>query len=84
MDKFKHLFEPYAIFQWQFEGGGVDIDRLKDLGTLLIGLQPDSQRYFDYHHTEIDTFDKVHRRELHLGAAAIASLAYLLSEYGVK
>ena len=84
LDAFKHLFEPYGIFQWDQPGGGVDIDRLKDMGTLLIGLQPDSQRYFDYHHTEIDTFDKVHRRELLLGTAAIASLAYLLSEYGVK
>lgn len=84
LNPFKHLFEPYAIFQWDLRGGGVDIDHLKDTGTLLIGLQPDSQRYFDYHHTEIDTFDKIHKRELHLGAAAVAGLAYLLSEYGVK
>lgn len=83
LDQWKHLFEPYGIYQWYLPGGGVDIDRLKDQGTLLIGLQPDSQRYFDYHHTEIDTFDKIHRRELLLGAASIASLAYLLSEYGV-
>jgi hypothetical protein len=83
LDPFKHLFEPYGIFQWDQVGGGVDIDPLKPTGTLLIGLQPDSQRYFDYHHTEIDTFDKIHKRELHLGAAAVASLAYLLSEYGV-
>jgi len=84
LDPWKKLFEPYGIYQWYLPGGGVDIDRLKDQGTLLIGLQPDSQRYFDYHHTEIDTFDKIHKRELHLGTAAIASLAYLLSEYGVE
>jgi carboxypeptidase Q len=84
LDPFKHLFEPYGIFQWNLPGGGVDIDRLKETGTLLIGLQPDSQRYFDYHHTANDTFDKVNRRELHLGAAAMASLVYLLSEYGVE
>ena len=81
--KWKGLFEPYAIFQWHHEGGGVDIGPLKEQGTLLIGLRPDSQRYFDYHHTDIDTFDKVNRRELHLGAGALASLAWLLSEYGV-
>ncbi len=77
------LFEPYGIFQWDGDGGGADIGPLKELGTLLIGLRPDSQRYFDYHHTDIDTFDKVNRRELHLGTAAMASLAWLLSEYGV-
>jgi hypothetical protein len=70
------------MFQWDGDGGGADIGPLKDHGTLLIGLRPDSQRYFDYHHTDIDTFDKVNRRELHLGAAAMASLAWLLSEYG--
>ncbi|MFM7079095.1 MAG: M20/M25/M40 family metallo-hydrolase [Bacteroidota bacterium] len=80
--QWKPLFKPYAIFQWDGEGGGVDIGPLKDQGTLLIGLRPDSQRYFDYHHTDIDTFDKVNRRELHLGAAAIISMAWLLSEYG--
>lgn len=76
------LFKPYGMFQWDGDGGGADIGPLKDHGTLLIGLRPDSQRYFDYHHTDIDTFDKVNRRELHLGAAAMASLAWLLSEYG--
>ena len=45
---------------------------------------PDSQRYFDLHHAATDTFDKVNKRELELGAAAMASLAWLLSEYGVK
>ena len=43
---------------------------------------PDSQRYFDYHHTEVDTFDKVNKRELELGAAAISTLMWLLSEEG--
>lgn len=64
-------------------GGGADIGPLKKQGTVLIGYIPDSQRYFDYHHTSIDTFDKVNKRELELGAAAIASLMWLMSEEGV-
>ncbi|MBL0340756.1 MAG: M20/M25/M40 family metallo-hydrolase [Bacteroidetes bacterium] len=80
----KPLFQPYGLYDWDKDGGGADIGQLKDEGTLLIGLRPDTQRYFDYHHTEIDTFDKINKRELHLGAAAMASLIYLLAEYGVK
>ncbi len=74
----------YGLYDWDRNWGGADIGPLKEQGTLLIGLLPDTQRYFDYHHADSDTFDKVNRRELQLGAAAMASLVYLLSEYGVK
>jgi hypothetical protein len=79
---YKNLFVPYQLFSWENGGGGADINHLRDQGTLLIGLVPDSQRYFDIHHTAADTFDKVNKRELHLGAAAMTGLVYLMSEYG--
>ncbi|RAK69912.1 M28 family peptidase [Hymenobacter edaphi] len=63
--------------------GGTDIGPLKDQAQALIGYDCDSQRYFDLHHTAADTFDKVHRRELELGGAGMASLIYLLSKYGL-
>lgn len=63
-------------------GGGVDIAPLAGPGTILVSLVPDSQRYFDVHHSGTDTLDKVHPRELQLGANAMALLAYLLSEEG--
>lgn len=84
VEKWKSLFDNYGMHEWMAEGGGADIDPLKDQGAFLFGLMPDNQRYFDYHHTEIDTFDKVNKRELHLGASAMAALVYLLSEYGVN
>ena len=80
----KNLFEQYGLHIWQRGYGGADIDHLEKQGTLLIGLSPDSQRYFDYHHAASDTFDKVNRRELELGAASMAALVYLISEYGLK
>ena len=46
---------------------------------LLFGLRPDSQRYFDYHHTTIDTFEAVNKRELELGAAAMTAAIRRLS-----
>jgi len=50
---------------------------------LLFGFVPDSQRYFDYHHTAIDNFDAVNRRELDLGTASMTSLVFLLDKYGL-
>ena len=62
-------------------GSGADIGPLKDGKIILAGLRPDPQRYFDYHHAASDTFDKINKRELELGAAAIASLVYLIDNY---
>ncbi len=82
--KWKPLFEPYGIYSFAKGGGGVDIRGLKENNAVLLGLVPDSQRYFDYHHSSADTIDAVNKRELELGAASIASLVYLFSKYGVQ
>lgn len=73
-----HLFRNYGWDKIDLGGGGADIGPLKGNCKTLIGFTPDSQRYFDYHHTENDVFEAVNERELHLGAAAITSLVWLL------
>lgn len=78
------LFKPYLIHYFEKGGSGADIGPLKKEGMVLAGLRPDSQRYFDYHHAENDTFDAVNKRELELGAATMTSLVYLMDTYGVK
>jgi hypothetical protein len=80
----KPLLEPYGLSDFGQEGGGADIGPLARMNVALIGFLPDSQRYFDYHHTPQDTFDKVNRRELEMGAASMASLVFLLDKYGLK
>jgi hypothetical protein len=77
------LLNPYDLTQIVKGFGGADINPLEDQGTVLIGLRTDSQRYFDYHHSSADTFDKVNKRELELGAAAMASLIYLIDQNGL-
>lgn len=62
-------------------GGGADISRIKS--NVLIGFTPEFQKYFDYHHSKNDVISEVHPREFELGAAAIASLIYLISEEGL-
>ena len=78
------LFEPYLIHYFEKGGGGADIGPLKEDGMVLVGLRPDTQRYFDHHHAANDTFDAVNKRELELGGAAMASLVYLMDTYGTK
>jgi len=82
--KWKSLMLPYGVYDFLTTDGGSDIEKLKDQGALLMGLEPDSQRYFDTHHTAQDTFDKIDKRELELGAASMSMMIYLLSQYGVK
>ncbi len=78
----RKLLEPYGVHQFEEGYPGVDIFPLKEQFDLVLnGFKPDSQRYFDYHHTELDTFDKVNERELELGAAAMTSLIYLYDQY---
>ena len=66
------------------EGGGPDMWALNELlKTPLFDLRTDTQRYLDFHHSDNDTFDKVNRRELELGTAALASLLYLVDSQGL-
>ncbi len=81
--QWKGLFEPYLVHDFSRKGSGADIYKLKDQGAVVMGLYPDSQRYFDYHHSENDVFENVNRRELQLGAATMAAMVYMLSEYGI-
>lgn len=80
--KWQPLFELYLVHMFIKGGSGADIGPLKNKSIVLAGLRPDSQRYFDYHHAENDTFEHVNKRELELGAAAMASLVYLFDRYG--
>ncbi|HAS57002.1 MAG TPA: peptidase M28 family protein [Algoriphagus sp.] len=79
----RDLFTPYNIWKFDVPGGGADIGPLRDQGPILIGLHPDSQRYFNYHHTAADVFEVVDQRELELGAAAMTALVYLIEQEGM-
>lgn len=80
----KKLLEPYGFYLWYKGGSGVDVGFLKGNCTALAGIVCDSQRYFEYHHSANDTFDKIVRREMQLGAAGMASLIYLIDKYGLE
>ena len=81
LQSWKKLLGPYGLHDLDAGGSGADIAPLQGENVTLVGYRPDSQRYFDYHHTSRDTFDKVNKRELALGSASIASLVYLMDKY---
>jgi len=83
MQKWMPIFQSIQIHWIRKGGGGVDIAPLAEQGTVLGGLIPDSQRYFDVHHSGRDTLDAVHPRELELGTIALSLLAYIVSEEGL-
>ena len=74
------LFIPYGVYNFEGKYSGADISPLHDMGIPTAELAPDSQRYFDIHHTEEDTFDKVNRRELLLGATAMTQIIYMIDK----
>nr|WP_315221595.1 M20/M25/M40 family metallo-hydrolase [uncultured Flavobacterium sp.] len=80
---YKDFFEPYMVHSFTMGHGGSDIDPLTSKTLVKVGLKPDSQRYFDYHHAANDKFDAINKRELELGAATMASLLYLVDQNGI-
>jgi carboxypeptidase Q len=81
LQSWKKILSPYGLHDLDKGGSGADISPLKGDNVTLVGYRPDSQRYFDYHHTSTDTFDKVNKRELELGSASMASIIYLMDRY---
>ena len=77
------LFRPYGIYEFRKGSGGTDVGPLMVQGVTVGELLPDSQRYFDIHHTTEDSLDKVNPRELHLGAAALAAFIWLVDTQGL-
>jgi hypothetical protein len=77
------LLQRLGIYWIRPGGGGVDISPLAESGTVLMGMVPDSQRYFDAHHCSQDVLAAVHPRELELGAIATAVLGFLLAQEGI-
>lgn len=77
------LLRQYWVLLMPDGGPGADIGPLKRLGPMVGNMIPYSQRYFDYHHAASDRFEAVHKRELEMGAAALAAMCWLASEWGV-
>ena len=45
-----------------------------------MGMGVDGARYFDYHHSQADTLDKVDPKVLSMNVAVLAVVAYVLAD----
>jgi carboxypeptidase Q len=82
--KWSSLLNPYGGGNLIKGGDGADIGPLQRAYNIpAAGLNPDPQRYFDYHHAANDVFENVNKRELELGAINMAALIYLVDKYGL-
>lgn len=82
-EKWLPLFRPWGIWQMTKGTAGADVGPLMLQGVTVAEITPDSQRYFDYHHSRIDSIDRVNPRELALGAASLAALIWLVDTEGL-
>ena len=78
------LFLPYDL-KFSGGGGGVDVSPLRNFypDLVYLGMMPDNQRYFRFHHSPFDTFDHIDRREMQMGAASMAAIVYLFDRWGL-
>ena len=83
INNWQNYFKPYQTDSFLLIKKESTISPLRGNNTVLSYLRTDSQRYFDYHNAATDVFQTVNKRELELGAASIASLIYLVDQYGL-
>jgi len=75
------LLEPLGAGALRKGGhGGADISPMEPAGVPLFGLRQETGRYFDFHHTADDTYDKIEPASLDRAAAALAAVAYAVAD----
>lgn len=80
LEQLAPLFEGVGPMRFGSGYSGADIGGLAEHGVACLGLDVESSRYFDYHHSATDTLDKIDPKDLEDNVAAIAIMAYVLAE----
>lgn len=74
------LFKDIGATSAEVGGSGADVSPMKPAGVVLMGHNVDMSTYFDYHHSDGDTLDKVVPQELSQNVAVMATVAYILAD----
>ena len=78
------LFAPLHAERIIDEEAGADVGTSIATGVPGLGLRVDGSTYFDYHHTDADTFDKVDPQTLADDVAAVAVIAYVVADLPMR
>lgn len=78
------LLEPIGAENITNWGRAADVAPLNDHGVPVMSLKVDNSKYFWYHHTNADTFDKVDFREFNNCIAAMSIMSYVISDMEKK
>ncbi|MEP1306827.1 MAG: M28 family metallopeptidase [Balneola sp.] len=65
-------------------GGGADIGPLMRNGVPGMGLNVDGSKYFWFHHSAVDTIDKINIDDFNECVATMAVFAYMVADLDVK
>jgi hypothetical protein len=74
------LLHPIGAGEVTAGGGGADIGPLMRDGVPGFSERTVGTHYFDWHHTEADTLDKVNPEEFRKNVAALAVMSYVLAD----
>ncbi|WP_243320347.1 M20/M25/M40 family metallo-hydrolase [Geothrix sp. SG200] len=80
----KDALEPFGTIDLRLGGSGADVGPMVAEGVPGLGVGHAATHYFDIHHTQADTVDKVNPDDLAWNAAALASFAYALAQSEVR
>jgi Zn-dependent M28 family amino/carboxypeptidase len=74
------LLQPLHVGEVKDGYSGADLEPLRAAGVPGIGLLHDMSHYFDIHHSEADTLDKVRPEALDQSVATLAITAFVLAD----
>jgi Zn-dependent M28 family amino/carboxypeptidase len=74
------LLKPIGADTVSLGGGGSDIEPITNDGVPSLSPRTNDAHYFDWHHTEADTLDKVDPVEFRKNAAMLSVVTYILAD----
>jgi Zn-dependent M28 family amino/carboxypeptidase len=80
LQRFAPLFVPLSSTRIFSSYSGTDVGPMALRGVVALGLNHDTTKYFEIHHTNADTFDKIVEKDLRVNVGSMALMAYILAQ----